>query len=58
VAEPLLNPTSLEENYSLDSLQTPAHIGSGQVYGNERPTNRLGCSRAFHQTKGDWKQNG
>ena len=24
---------------------------------NNRPTNRLGCSRAFHYTKDNWKEN-
>ncbi|MFS8159594.1 MAG: hypothetical protein ACMG6E_05160 [Candidatus Roizmanbacteria bacterium] len=41
----------------MDSLQTPANAPPSN-YGGERPTNRLGCSRAFHQTKGDWKQGG
>lgn len=43
----------IEENYSQDSLQTPAGaLGTHNQFGNggaDRPNNRLGCSRAFTQ---------
>jgi hypothetical protein len=44
-----------------NSDQLPINSQSTAAYPmniDNRPSNRLGCSRAFHQTKENWKDNG